>query len=71
MTNVLFTFTVKEELMERLRSEFPQVTFTFSTSKDKTELQKAEIIMTYGEDITKETLDQALALKWLMVAPAG
>jgi len=71
MTNVLITFTIKEELMERLRSEFPQVNFTFSTSKNITELQKAEIIMTYGEDITKETLNQALALKWLMVASAG
>ena len=71
MTNVLFTFTVKEELMERLRTEFPQVNFTSSTNKKRTELEKAEIIMTYGEDITKETLDQALALKWLMVASAG
>ncbi len=71
MTNVLFTFTVKEDLMERLRFEFPQVDFTVSTSKDRNALEKAEIIMTYGEDITKETLEQAVALKWLMVASAG
>jgi phosphoglycerate dehydrogenase-like enzyme len=71
MTKVLLTFTVKEYLMERLRVEFPQVDFTVSTSKDRNALEKAEIIMTYGEDITKETLEQAVALKWLMVASAG
>lgn len=71
MTNVLITFTVKEELMQRLRSEFPQVDFTVSTSKDQNALETAEVILTYGEDINKETLDQAVALKWLMVASAG
>lgn len=71
MTKVLFTFNVKEDLMERLRNEFPQLDFTVSSSKDRNALEKAEIIMTYGEDITIETLEQAEALKWLMVASAG
>ncbi|MGB2991993.1 MAG: D-2-hydroxyacid dehydrogenase [Paenisporosarcina sp.] len=71
MTNVLITFTVKEELMQRLRSEFPQVDFTISTIKDQNALETAEVILTYGEDVNKETLGQALALKWLMVASAG
>ena len=71
MTNVLFTFTVKEPLLQRLQSEFPQLNFTVSSSKDQSALETAEIIMTYGEDITTETLDQAVALKWLMVASAG
>ena len=30
-----------------------------------------EIIVTYGEDISKEVLERATSLKWLMVASAG
>ncbi|MGE6489340.1 D-2-hydroxyacid dehydrogenase [Paenisporosarcina sp. NPDC076898] len=71
MTNVLFTFPVKEYLIEELLTEFPEVKFTFSSSKDQDALERAEVIVTYGEDISVSTLDQALALKWLMVASAG
>ncbi|WP_075618980.1 D-2-hydroxyacid dehydrogenase [Paenisporosarcina indica] len=71
MTNILFTFSVKEKLIEQLQAEFREVEFTFSSIEDVDALRKAEIIVTYGEDLTKETLDQALALKWLMVASAG
>ncbi|MCZ8536968.1 D-2-hydroxyacid dehydrogenase [Paenisporosarcina quisquiliarum] len=71
MTNVLFTFPVKEYLIEELQTEFPEVKFTFSSSKDQDALKSAEVIVTYGEDISVATLDQALALKWLMIASAG
>lgn len=71
MTSVLFTFPVKEYLIEELQMEFPEVKFTFSSSKDQDALKSAEIIVTYGEDISVVTLDQALDLKWLMVASAG
>lgn len=71
MTNVLFTFTVKDHLIKQLQNEFSDVEFTFSSIKDIEALEQAEIIMTYGEDISIETLKQASALKWLMVASAG
>ena len=71
MTSVLFTFPVKEYLIEELLTEFPKVDFTFSSIKDEEALKRAEIIVTYGEDISVATLDQALELKWLMVASAG
>ena len=71
MTNVLFTFNVKEYLIKQLQTEFPQVDFAFSTIKDVSSLSKAEIVVTYGEDISEETLDLAPSLKWLMVASAG
>lgn len=71
MTHVLFTFSVNENLILKLQTEFREVEFTCSTIEDVDSLRKAEIIVTYGEDITKETLDQAPALKWLMVASAG
>lgn len=71
MTNVLFSFPVKDHLVEQLQSEFPTVKFTVSTIKDMEALQLADIIMTYGEDITTESLNHAKNLKWLMVASAG
>ena len=71
MTHVLFTFSVKENLISKLQTEFHDVEFTFSTIGDVIALRKAEIIVSYGEDITKETLDLAPALKWLMIASAG
>jgi len=71
MTNVLFTFALKEHLMNDLQTEFPEVKFTFSSIKDVDALGQAEVIVTYGEDISIETLNKASALKWLMVASAG
>jgi phosphoglycerate dehydrogenase-like enzyme len=69
--NVMFTFPVKDYLIEDLQKEFSDVNFIFSSIKDEGDLEKAEIIMTYGEDITTETLNKAASLKWLMVASAG
>ncbi len=71
MTNVLFTFSVKEQLIKQLRTDFPEIEFTFSSVKDVEALEKCEIIVTYGEDITKNILEHASRLKWLMVASAG
>ena len=71
MTNVLFTFTVKDNLKEQLQADFPEVKFTFSSIKDIESVGLAEIIVSYGEDIVPETLDRAPMLKWLMVASAG
>lgn len=71
MTHVLFTFSIKETLISKLQKEFHDVEFTFSSIEDVDALRKAEIIVTYGEDFTKETLNKTPALKWLMVASAG
>lgn len=68
---VLFTFPVKDYLIEDLHHEFSNVNFVFSNIKDEEVLKDAEIIVTYGEDITIETLNKASSLKWLMVASAG
>lgn len=68
---VLFTFPVKDYLIEDLQHDFSNVDFLFSNIKDEEALKNAEIIVTYGEDITTETLNKASYLKWLMVASAG
>lgn len=69
--NVLFTFAVKEYLIEELQKDFPEVHYTFSSIKDVQSLKEAEILVTYGEDVTVENMDLASSLKWIMVASAG
>ncbi|WP_060206030.1 D-2-hydroxyacid dehydrogenase [Sporosarcina koreensis] len=69
--NVLFTFRIKEEQMEKLKADFPEVQFFFNKKADEVSIEEYEIIVTYGEDITTQVLDRATSLKWLMVASAG
>lgn len=67
---VLFTFVPKEHQQTMLKEEFPEVQFHF-TYQDKTRLPSAEIIVTYGEDLTDADIEEAGNLKWIMVASAG
>jgi len=69
--NILFTFPVKEYLIEELQMEFPKEQFVFSQMKDVQALKEAEIVVTYGEDLSVINLELAESLKWLMVASAG
>lgn len=68
--NVLFTFPLKDELKQPLIERFPELNFTFSPIEDAT-VERASVIVTYGEDITEETLERAKQLQWIMVASAG
>jgi phosphoglycerate dehydrogenase-like enzyme len=67
---VLFTFVPKTEQQEKLRKEFPEVDFYFA-DKDKTRLPAADVLVTYGEDISENDIAEAAKLKWIMVASAG
>lgn len=69
--NVLFTFRMKDEQMEKLQSDFPGIQFCFNKKADEISIDDFEVIVTYGEDITTEVLEKAASLKWLMVASAG
>ncbi|MFP3324260.1 D-2-hydroxyacid dehydrogenase [Planococcus sp. SIMBA_160] len=68
--DVLFTFVPKENQQERLQAEFPEVNFRF-LYKNKSFLPTADIVVTYGEDLTADDIDSADNLKWIMVASAG
>ena len=57
--------------MEKLKADFPKIRFTFNKKVDEVPIDGFEIICTYGEDISKEVLERANSLKWLMVASAG
>jgi phosphoglycerate dehydrogenase-like enzyme len=68
---VLFTFKVKEEHERQLRQEFPDTAFHFAGKLDLDLLPEAEIVVTYGEDLNENVIEQAKNLKWIMVASAG
>ncbi|MGK7379977.1 D-2-hydroxyacid dehydrogenase [Planococcus sp. 1R117A] len=67
---VLFTFIPKEHQRQQLINEFPEVQFYFEY-KDKARLPSADILVTFGEDLSEEDIQQAGQLKWIMVASAG
>lgn len=68
---VLFTVKLKEEQERELIASYPAINFYFSGSVDDASLKEAEIIVTFGSDITDVVLDNAKSLKWIMVASAG
>ncbi|QDQ00169.1 D-2-hydroxyacid dehydrogenase [Lysinibacillus fusiformis] len=68
---IYFTFEPRLELREPLVEEFPQVDFVFESSLSTEELQKADVLVTYGEDLNEDILQYATKLKWIFVASAG
>lgn len=70
---ILSTFLLKEEMQNELREMFPDETFSFYKGMEnaKEHLGKSEILLTYGEDLTPELIEQAHQLKWIMVVSAG
>lgn len=67
----VFTFKIKDTQYEELTKQFPDVTFSVFPSIKEAEVEDANIIVTYGEDIDESILDKASALEWIMVASAG
>ncbi len=73
MTYVITTFTPKPSIQNQLQSEFPTLNFRFFKSIEEAGdlLQKAEVIVTFGDDITEEVVNKAIHLKWIMVMSSG
>jgi len=68
---IYFTFDPRPDLKEDLVTSFPAETFVFSKTVEDEPLTKAEIIVTYGEDLTEAHIAKAENLQWIMVASAG
>lgn len=68
---ILFTFKIKEQQEVELRKEFPTYTFHFLRTANCSEVETADVIVTYGGNINFPLLDRATSLKWIMVASAG
>lgn len=69
--NILFTVKTKEAQQAYLRSQFPNCTFYFDETTESDVVEIAEVIVTFGSDMTKEVLERAQQLKWIMAAAAG
>ncbi|WP_010308383.1 D-2-hydroxyacid dehydrogenase [Kurthia senegalensis] len=68
---IYFTFDPRPDLKEDLLASFPEEQFVFEKSVKQPFLAEAEIIVTYGEDLTEEHIAEASQLKWIMVTSAG
>lgn len=70
--HVYASFFIRPDLREPLLSEFPNVKFTFAPNDvNEEELAQADVLLTYGEDVTESLLDKAPNLQWIFVASAG
>ncbi|WP_017728939.1 D-2-hydroxyacid dehydrogenase [Halalkalibacterium ligniniphilum] len=71
--NIVSSARTKDEIKKQLQTDFPQLNFQFFNRMNEVgeALRDAEILITYGEDLTPELIEQAQALKWIMVISAG
>lgn len=70
---VLTTSSLTTEIQAQLETNFPNVNFQFHENIDQAEqdLAKADVLVTFGEDLTASHIEQAIQLKWIMVLSAG
>ncbi|WP_338753392.1 D-2-hydroxyacid dehydrogenase [Bacillus sp. FJAT-52991] len=68
----VFTFRPPRSLQARLIERYPSIEFMFyKTVEEAEELSDAEIIVTFGENLTPQRIEACKQLKWVMVASAG
>jgi len=62
-----------QQLQMELQKEFPGVTFEFYEGMKGAEksFYEAEVLITYGEDLTEKHIEQHKGLKWIMLMTAG
>ncbi|MCM3388482.1 NAD(P)-dependent oxidoreductase [Ureibacillus chungkukjangi] len=68
---VYFTFDSRPDLQKQLVDQFPEIEFAFRKGIVDNDLETAEVIVTYGEDLSAEDIAKAQNLKWIFVASAG
>lgn len=64
---------IRSDLQEQLRAMFQKIDFRFHPHINKAEkdLQEADVLITYGEDLVDRHIEEAANLKWIMVISAG
>ncbi|WP_052360730.1 D-2-hydroxyacid dehydrogenase [Oceanobacillus manasiensis] len=70
---ILFSGKIEDYLQRKLIEENPTQQFIFCANMEEARkaLSLAEILVTYGEDLTDELIEEAVSLKWIMVLSAG
>ncbi|MFB5662483.1 D-2-hydroxyacid dehydrogenase [Alteribacillus sp. HJP-4] len=70
---ILSSAQLSEQHQQHLEKKYPGQVFIFCDSMNEAEehLPDAEILITYGADLTEELLSKASKLKWIMIISAG
>lgn len=70
---VLTTLIPPETIQTKLNETYKEITFYYQDGLDPedTLLKKADILVTYGEDLSEKHIEKAQSLKWIMVVSAG
>ncbi|MFK2826187.1 D-2-hydroxyacid dehydrogenase [Bacillus sp. B190/17] len=69
---IVFTFRPPRALQAQLKEIFSEDKFVYYKSVEEAEdLREAEVIVTFGEDLTTQHIENCPNLKWIMVASAG
>ncbi|MUV38716.1 4-phosphoerythronate dehydrogenase [Lentibacillus sp. JNUCC-1] len=71
--HILFSAKISEKHRTALKNNHADLTFNFCEGMEEAEsyLPKADVLVTYGEDVTEAHLEKANQLKWIMVISAG
>ncbi|PWA07808.1 D-2-hydroxyacid dehydrogenase [Pueribacillus theae] len=64
---------IKRSIQKDVKEKYPEIEFVFCRNIEEAEpeLKDAEVLLTYGNDITDSHIEQAYNLKWIMVMSAG
>lgn len=70
---VLSSARIQNDLQTQLVNNHPDIDFRFYRRMNEAiaDLPQAEILITYGEDLTDELIESAKSLRWIMVISAG
>lgn len=70
---ILFSAKISKKHHERLQADYSDLSFRFCNNmkEAKDHLSEAEVLVTYGSDLTPELIAKAANLKWIMVMSAG
>lgn len=64
---------IRRSIQKKMTETYPDLTFSFHESMEEAEeaLPRADVLITYGEDLTEKHIERAKQLKWIMVMSAG
>ena len=68
---IVSTIVPSEEIQQQMNEAFPDHEFIYQNKWTEAGLRKADILITYGEDLTERDIEIAEHLKWIMVMSAG
>lgn len=73
LVHVVSTAKMSEKHQRLCKETFPEVRFSFfnEISEALHTLPDADVLITYGEDLTTEVIDKCIKLRWIQVISAG